>query len=164
MQKSHLIRGSCDRTKKKAKYIKLTKSRCKHAEMVMLIGLNVPLHTREVYTPLGGVGVAQTAAAVQTSMLPTTGQPVQGKCKALLPATEITSLSLHAVAFRGRYSVLLVSWFSAVGVNKLHVLYVTEYNIQFQRKFGKEWKKPSPILAFQYHQRRRRNLGRPKHR
>lgn len=44
----------------------------------MLIGLNVPLHTHEVYAPLGGDGVAETAAAVQISTLPATGQPVQG--------------------------------------------------------------------------------------
>jgi len=54
----------------------------------------VPLHTHEVYTPLSGVGVAETAAAVQISKLSATGQPVHGHSKALLPATDITCLPL----------------------------------------------------------------------
>ena len=38
----------------------------------------MPFHTHEVYTPLGGVGVDQTAAVVQISKLPATRQPAQG--------------------------------------------------------------------------------------
>ena len=91
------VRAIGPKKKKKAKYIKLTKSRCKTCG-------NDNADTTEMFhdthmTPLGGVGVAERAAEAQLSKLPATGQPVQVKRKALQPSTVITCLLLHVLAF-----------------------------------------------------------------